>query len=264
MCKAIDSHCHLYDAVFDADRSEVCDRALEALHALVIVGDTVENSRAAVELCRQRSDFHTRLFAAAGVHPYHADGVNDAVLEALRELCTSVEVVAVGEIGLDFSHYSRVPADMQDRSLFAQLELALDCELPVIIHCRDGHERMMRHFKERPALFRRGVMHCFGGPPEFVEPCLEQGLYISFAGNVTFPKAETLRESARRVPLERLLIETDSPYLAPQPVRGKRCEPCYVLHTASCLAQVLQVSLDELIQQTTRNAETLFGLKRPV
>lgn len=251
--RLVDTHCHLQSPAFEADRLRVLDTALASLAWLVVVGDDMASSRAAVDLARDR------VYAAAGIHPHHASHVNEGALEDLARLLASPGVVALGEIGLDY-HYEYSPRDVQRKAFEAQLDLAARLNLPVIIHCRAAQADMAPILEAHHRHLAGGVMHCFPGGPQFAEQCLGWGLHISFAGNVTFPKAEELRESARAVPLDRLLVETDSPYLAPQPVRGKRCEPAFVRYTADALAEAYAITRADLTQRTTANATRLFGL----
>lgn len=185
---------------------------------------------------------------------------SDSALDTLRELALSPGVVGIGETGLDYYRYCTTPKEAQREAFIAQLELARELALPVAIHNREAHEDVSAILDEYAPLPAGGVMHCFAGGPDFVERTLGWGLHISFAGNVTFPKAQELRDAARAVPVERLLVETDSPYLAPQPVRGKRCEPAYVCYTLQTLAETRGESVEELAQRTVENARRLFRL----
>ncbi len=250
----VDSHCHLQDSAFDADRAEILSRSLDTLDWLVVIGDDLPSSRAAVALTQPG------VYASVGIHPYHAAAVDAPALEALRELARSPQVVAIGEIGLDYFKYNDTPRDIQQTAFQQQLELAASLDLPVIIHNRESQEDLAAILDAHHSHLTGGVMHCFAGSTAFVERVLGWGFYISFAGNVTFPKADELRTAASAVPLDRLLIETDAPYLAPQPVRGKRCEPAFVTHTAKCLADLKDVDLGTLCAATTQNAARLFGL----
>lgn len=247
----VDTHCHLGAAAFDGDREAVMARALETLEWLVVVGDDLETSRAAIMMTRDR------VYAAVGIHPHDATDLDAAALEALRVLASDPGIVAIGEIGLDY-HYEHAPRGCQKEALGAQLDLAHDLALPVVVHCRDAYDDMTEILEAYYQGLRGGVMHCFSGDVAFAERCLAWGFYISFAGNVTFPKAGSLREVALAVPMDRLLVETDSPYLAPQPVRGKRCEPAYVEHTARLIARLKRIPFDQFARQTTANAERLL------
>jgi len=250
--RPVDSHCHLQDRAFDADRREVLDRALDALEFLVVVGDCLDTSREAVDLCGDR------VHAVVGFHPYHAERALTSI-DALRELAGQPGVVALGEIGLDY--YNKfAPEDAQRHAFRRQLELAVDLRLPVVVHSREAEHDTAAILHEFAAELPGGIMHCFAGDAAFAERCLSWGFLISFAGNVTFPKAAPLRDAALAVPLDRLLVETDSPYLAPQPVRGRRCEPAYVRHTAETLAGLKGVPYDDFAARTTENARRIFGV----
>jgi TatD DNase family protein len=249
--RLVDTHCHLQAAAFDEDREVVVERALHALEWFVVIGDTVASSRAAVAMTR------SGVYAAVGIHPHHASDATPQALEDLRALAGYPCVAAIGEIGLDY-YYEHAPRDQQRAALRAQLELARQLSMPVVLHCRDAREDIKAILKDWRGEPAGGVMHCFSGDAQFAERCLEWGFHISFAGNCTFPKATALREAARVVPMDRLLVETDSPYLAPQPVRGKRCEPAFVVHTAQLLAELKDLPLETFARQTTENAQRLF------
>ena len=248
-----DSHCHLQDAKFNADRGAVLARARAVLSGCVVVGDDLENSRAAVRMAG--GIYH----ASVGFHPYHAEQVDDAAIAALRELAAKPGVVAIGETGLDY-HNEFAPREAQRKAFPRQLELAAELRLPVIVHCREAETDMLAILEEHIAALPDCILHCFGGDADFAERCLALGCYISFAGNVTFPKAEPLREAAARVPWERLLAETDAPYLAPQAHRGKRCEPAFVGHTVAMLAQVKGADPAIAERHTTENARRVYRI----
>lgn len=252
----VDTHCHLQHAAFDQDREGTIDAALSVLDWIVVIGDDVASSREAVALSRPR------VYATAGIHPHHAINATPEALGAIRTLAGERSVVALGEIGLDY-YYDFSPREAQRTAFQQQLAIAAETGLPVVIHCRDAYEDVSASVQPVHRDLAGGVMHCFSGNPGFAEQCLSWGFYISFAGNVTFPKAVPLREAAKIVPLDRLLVETDSPYLAPQPVRGKRCEPTHVVHTAKTLAEIKGVSLEDLAAATTRNASRLFRRTEP-
>lgn len=249
----VDSHCHLQDSAFDADRDEVLARSLEACGGLVVAGDDLASSRAALPLTGPR------VRSTAGVHPHHADTVADDTLECLRCLFGKPGVAALGEIGLDY-HYDNAPRPDQRRAFERQLALALELGVPIVVHSRSAEEDT-RAILDAAGRRLSGVMHCFSGGPAFAESCLALGLHISFAGNVTFPRADDLRAAARTVPLDRLLVETDAPYLAPQPVRGNRCEPAHARYTAQRLAEEKCIEFGILAAATARNAARVFGLE---
>jgi TatD DNase family protein len=247
----IDTHAHL-DA-FD-DPAAVLARARAAGVARVVnVATSVASARAAVELGEREEG----VYAALGLHPHEAGGVGEDDLAALRELLRHPRAVAVGETGLDY-YRDLAPRDRQAAVFRAQRALAAELGLPIVIHTRAADDDTVAALRQLPAGVRV-VLHCFSSS-ELLEPALEHGWYVSFAGNVTYPKARELRWAAARVPAERLLAETDSPYLAPQPVRGQRNEPAYVLHTLASLAEVRGTEHDALAQQVNANAAELFGL----
>ncbi len=248
-----DPHCHLQDLRFNEDREAVIVRALESLEWLAVVGDDLPNSEAACQLVRPG------VYAVVGVHPYHADDFTDGTLEALRALSTRPGVIAIGETGLDyFNEFSARPA--QRTAFEHQLALAVEMDLPVVIHNRNADEDALAILAKHASTLRSVVMHCFGSDAKTAERCAELGFYVSFAGNVTFPKAVPLREAALVVPPDRLLAETDSPYLAPQPVRGKRCEPAFVRHTVEALAQLREMPVETMATLLAENARRAFCL----
>lgn len=251
--RLIDTHCHLQDPKFDADRDEVLARALDALDAVVIIGDDLESSRAAVALCRED------VYAAVGFHPYNALHVNGETLDEIRILASGEDVVAIGEIGLDY-YNEFAPRDAQRPAFARQLELAAELQMPVVIHNRNADDDAFGLLHPYVGKLPGILMHCFGSDAAFARRCVDAGVYVSFAGNVTYPKAQPLRDAAAVVPLDRLLVETDAPYLAPQPVRGKRCEPAFVEYTARTLADVKGVSLEELTEATSANARAFYRI----
>ncbi len=252
----VDTHCHL-DAEPLADALEaVLARAQAAgVRRLVTIGTTAASSRAAVEVARHHPDVR----AAVGVHPHDADGVSEGTLAAIEALAEDPVVVAIGEVGLD-EYRRRASTERQHWALTRFVALAQRRKLPLILHCRDAHEPLLEllNRQARPPL--RGVIHCASGPPAFIREAVAMGLHISFAGNVTFPSAQALRALVPLVPDDRLLIETDAPFLAPQPVRGRPNEPAYVAHTARVVAELRGTSVEALGALTSRNACRLFAL----
>lgn len=247
MMACVDTHCHLQMSKFDADRDAVLERARNGLDWIVVVGDDLEASKAA---CALTGD---QVYAVVGYHPYHAADLNEETEGELRELVKHPGTVGIGETGLDyFNEYC--PRTLQKPAFERQLALAVELEMPVVIHCRAAEADALAILKNYTGRLKSCIMHCFGGDAQFAEQCLELGCYISFAGNVTYPKAEDLRAAARIVPSDRLLVETDAPYLAPQCRRGKRCEPAYVLHTLEFIAALRGINCEELGDQTVRNA----------
>lgn len=256
----VDSHAHLDLAQFDGDRQEVLRRAAGAgVVCLVDVGADLASSRRAVALAQ----VEPRIWAAVGIHPHDAASVTLETLAELRAWAGEPRVVAIGEIGLDY--YRDLSPRSQQRDAFAaQLALAQELGLPVIIHDRDAHEETLAILREaacQAAPAWGGVMHCFSGDLQFAHQVLDLGLYIGIAGPVTYPSAKKLVEVARSVPLERLLIETDCPYLAPQAHRGQRNEPGYVRFVAERLAELRDLPLEEVARVTSDNACALFSLK---
>jgi len=249
-----DSHGHLAMAEFDADRPEVLARARAAgVRRLVCVGTVPEDWEAVASLAA--SDPEIR--ATAGLHPHEASRLAPALLDALRGALDRPGVTAVGEVGLDY-HYDLSPRADQLRAFEAQVAVACERDLPLVIHSRLALEDTLAVLRAaRPA--PRGVLHCFTYGPEAVAPFLDMGFSISLAGIVTFPKAPDLRAAARLIPLERLLVETDAPYLAPVPFRGKRCEPAHVAETGRFLAAALGLEPSRLARATSENAARLFG-----
>jgi len=249
----VDTHAHLDFPQFDEDRAAVIRRARKAgIIAIVNIGVDLPSSRAAIALAEQY-DF---VYAAVGVHPHDAKTVTSHTLDALRTLAQHSKVVAIGEIGLDY-YRDLSPRSVQRRAFVAQLELASELGLPVAIHDRDAHDDVLTTLQSRSG---QGVVHSYSAGPERLEEVLALGFYVGISGPVTFPKAERLRAVAAQVPLERLVVETDCPYLTPVPYRGKRNEPAYVRYVAEQIALARQVAPQAIAQATTQNAQRLFGI----
>ena len=248
----VDTHCHLQHAAFDGDRAEVLERSLAQLDWLIVIGDSVASSEQGCAMAGPR------VHATVGIHPHEAKHADAAALEAIETLARREGVCAIGEIGLDY-HYDFSPRDEQRSAFAAQLDLAARLDMPIVIHCREAEEDLAALVESAPVR-PRGVMHCFGGDAAFAERCLGWGLYISFAGNVTFSKAQRLRDAAAVVPVDRLLVETDSPYLAPQPLRGKRCEPPYVQYVGEAIARLKGISSETFAGHVKENALRALGL----
>ncbi len=255
----VDSHAHLDDSQFDADRQAVIERARAAgvRYLLAIGGGTTpEELGAAVALAGP----HDWLYATVGVHPHEARHFAESHLEKLRELARHPKVLAIGEIGLDY-YFDHSPRDVQKQVLVRQLELAREVKLPVVIHCRDAWADLtaiIQNHWQSAAL--GGILHCFTGSREDAFRFLDWGFFVSFAGNVTFKKAEDLRASAKEIPFHRLLTETDSPYLAPVPYRGKRNEPAYVREITRALAVLHNVTEEEMGRKAVGNFARFFNL----
>jgi TatD DNase family protein len=256
----VDTHAHLNEERFSADRDEVVARAGAAgVRQILTVATTAAGSQASLNL----SLAYPGVFASAGIHPNHAAQVANGDWDLVVACARHPRVRAIGETGLDRFH-DFTPFPIQEEYFARHLDLSRQTRLPVVIHCRDCEPDMLTMLR---ADFERhgpilGVMHSFAGSAATAAACLDMGLYISFSGMITYKKSEELRSVAAKLPLERLMVETDSPYLAPMPHRGKRNEPAFVVHTAQNLADVHEVDLPHLGQVTTRNAERLFKLSQ--
>lgn len=256
LVRLFDTHCHLDDEQFESDRAAVVERALAAgVEGIVAVGTTLASSRRAIELARQFASVR----AAVGIQPnYVAEEAAQDWNEIVR-MAKDPATVAIGETGLD-RYWDHTPFDQQQDYFDRHLRLSQAVDLPFVVHMRECEVEiveMLTAARQRGVL--RGVMHSFTGSIETAEECLELGLFISFAGMVTYKKSELLRAVAKKIPADRLLIETDAPYLSPHPERGRRPnEPSLVIHTARCLAEVRGVPLEQLAEQTTANARNLF------
>ncbi len=253
----IDTHAHLDSSQFAADRQETIARAREnGIEYMVTVGTDLDSSRVNAKIARE----HPYIFAAAGIHPHDAPTATEEAMAELRNLiCGEPKIVAVGEIGLDF-YRDRAPRDDQRQAFRRQIRLALEVGRPIIVHDRDAHEEVVRILREEKAAEVGGVLHCFSGDLAMARDCMDLGFYISFPGTITFPKNEELRAVVSGIPIERLLIETDCPYLSPQPHRGKRNEPAYVRHTAEAVAAIKGLSVADIARITTFNACRLFRI----
>lgn len=254
----VDSHAHLDDRRFASDLDEVLEKARNAgIRYILTVGSSLESSRSNVD----RASLYPQVFAAVGIHPHEASQVDEKTLREIEQLARGNDkVVAIGETGLDF-FYNHSPRDVQESAFRSHLQLARRLDLPVIIHDRDAHEEILRILEDESVGGKiRGVLHCFSGDRDFARRCLELGLYLSFAGPLTFPKNEELREVVKNTPVERLLVETDSPYLAPQGHRGKRNEPALVRVTAEKLAELKNLSMEDISRITNLNVFRLFGI----
>jgi TatD DNase family protein len=256
----IDSHCHLDSADFDDDRDAVIDRALAAgvEHMMAIgTGNGPPDLEAGVRL----ADKHPAFYATIGIHPHDAAKAGPDDFKHLTDLLSHPKVLAVGEIGLDY-HYDFSPREVQKSAFIEQMEIAAEARKPIVIHTREAWDDTLalieQHWTPRGI---GGIMHCFSGGPEEGQRAIDLGFYLSFGGIVTFPKALTVQESARSVPSDRILLETDAPYLAPVPKRGKRNEPALMVHTARKLAELRGASYDEICATTTANFRRLLLTK---
>jgi TatD DNase family protein len=251
-----DSHAHLDLEELRPDRDAVLARAQDAGVALMVnVATGLHDAAQVVATAR----CYPGVFAAVGVHPHGAGFLKDGDLAVLEPLMADPLVVAVGEIGLDYYRH-RSPAAAQQDWFRRQLDFAFEHGKPVIIHTREATADTLEILRQHRSRLHRGIMHCFAGSPEEARAFLDLGMYISFSGTLTYPKAGPLRDVAAQVPLDRVLVETDCPYLPPQPWRGKRNEPAYVTTTAAQLAAVRHLPLEEIAAQTWRNTLTVFGL----
>jgi TatD DNase family protein len=257
----IDSHCHIDGIEYDADRAEVIARACDAGVTTMLNVGTGDPHSGVFERAVELAEKHSEIFAAIGVHPHDARLYDDAAEQRLMNLARhSRRVIAWGEIGLDY-HYDHSPRDTQREVFKRQLCLAREQNLPVVIHSREADDDTIAILTEELTGYQRaGVLHCFGGSLKMAQAAVELGFFISFAGNLTFKKAEDLREVARQISLDRLLIETDCPYLTPVPFRGKRNEPARVVETARCLASLQGQELEEVGRITSENFARLFGV----
>ena len=253
----IDTHCHLDEDAFTQDCAESISRAVDAgVVAMVAVGITLQSCRRVIEL----ADRFPAVFATVGLHPNYVSTAGPQDWDQIVDLAKSPKVVGLGETGLD-QYWDHSPLDLQVEYFDRHLELSRDLGLPFVVHCRDAEAdvvaQLRRHAQQGPL---NGVMHSFCGSSETAAACLEMGMYLSIGGMVTFKKNESLRQVAATIPTDRLLIETDAPYLAPTPFRGKRNEPAHVRLTAACLAEIRGVSKEEIAGATTANARQLFRL----
>ena len=254
--KLVDSHCHLDDEQFAADRDATIERARAAgIERMMAIGTGggPPDLEVAIRLTAQ----YAFIYATVGVHPHDAAKATPETFARLAELASHPKVLAIGEIGLDY-HYDFSPRDVQRSVFAAQLELAARAQKPIVIHTREAWEDTLALIRES-GLPNGGIMHCFTGGPKEAEQALELGFHLSFGGILTFPKADNVRQAAALTPEDRLLVETDAPYLAPVPHRGKRNEPAFIVETARRLAEVRGVTLDDIASVTTRNFDRLCG-----
>lgn len=253
----IDTHAHLDAEVFEEDRKEVIQRAFDAgISRIVNIGatDGWQGAHRSIALANE----YEEIFCSVGIHPH--DSTQEFDLDTLRELARHPKVRAIGETGLDFFR-DWAPVDRQREWFRLQIELAKELGQPIIIHSRDAGAECLKTLQEKGAEAVGGVFHCYSEDANFAAALREINFLISFPGTLTFPKAETVREAAREIPLEQIMLETDSPYIAPVPYRGKRCESAYVVETAKALATVKEVTLEEIAEQTSANAVKFFRLE---
>jgi TatD DNase family protein len=260
MVPLIDTHAHLDAEQFADDLPAVLDRARAVgVETMIAIATSAPSSAVCVSLAAR----HGELFATVGIHPNNIMQASPTAWDEVLALVENERVVGIGETGLD-RHWDDTPFPVQEEYFVRHLELARRCHRPVVIHCREAEADMLRvlqaEFDRHGPI--RGVMHSFVGDAAMAGACRAMGLHLSFAGMLTYKNAATLRETAAQQPLDRVLVETDSPYLSPVPLRGKRNEPAHVVHTAACLAGLLGIAVERLAEQTTHNARQLFGLPK--
>ena len=252
----IDSHVHLDDERFDGDR-DILIKSLKSngIELVINIGADMKSSIDSIELAKR----YDNIYAAIGVHPHSASEMTENTLDELRDMAKEDKVIAIGEIGLDY-YYDNSPRDIQRKWFREQLELAKELDLPVIIHSRDATKETYDIIKEAQDGTLRGVLHCFSGSVEVAMEYIKLGFYISIGGTVTFKNSRVVREVAEAVPLDKFLVETDCPYLTPEPYRGKRNEPMFVKYAAEKIAEIRGISFEELSKATNKNTKELFRI----
>lgn len=254
----IDTHCHLDFPDFKNDLPSVLSRAEAAgVGFFINVASSVSGSASGVSL----AGAHDNIFSSVGVHPHEAKNFSSESRGRLRQLAAHKKVVAIGEVGLDYYRNLSEP-EIQKECFCFFVEMASEFDLPLIVHCRQAQQEtldILDQYADRG--LKRVVFHCFSGTPDFLQHCIQRGYFVSFTGNVTYPKAEQLREALSHAPMERVFLETDAPFLAPQEERGRRNEPAFLSSVAREVARVKKISFDEVCRQTTQNAIHFFGLK---
>lgn len=250
----IDTHCHLNSPQFAEEVEELIHKAAEqGVRKIVIPSYDYESNLRAIEIAEQ----HEGVYAQVGYHPCDLNDLTDDHYQRLYEWSKHPKVVAIGEIGLDY-HWDTTTPELQDRMFRKQIAIAKELGRPIVIHDREAHGDILKILKEENAAQVGGIMHCYSGSWEMAQECMKLNFYISFGGPVTFKNGKRPQEVASKVPLERLLVETDAPYLTPEPHRGKRNEPAYVRHVAEKIAALRELSYEEIARQTTQNAEAIF------
>ncbi len=251
-----DTHCHIDEERFEEDREQVLFRMRErGVLSCVCVGSDMATSRRCMDFAQETEG----VYAAVGIHPHEAKQFVPEDLDTLKEWLTMPKVVALGEIGLDY-YYDHSPREVQREVCQAQISLGFAVDKPVIFHVRDAHGDMLDLLRSQAGKLPRGILHCFSGSWEIAKAYLAMGFYISLAGPVTFKKAPNLWEVAQKTPLNRLLIETDSPYLSPEPMRGRRNEPAFVAYVAEKIAALREMSFEDVTRITTDNARKIYGI----
>jgi len=253
----VDSHAHLEMPDFKRDLEQVIQRAKESgVGYIFTVGTEKKDWQRALEI----ADSHAFVYAILGVHPHHAKEIEDQTYPTLRRLCQNGKVKACGEMGLDF-YRNLSPRDIQLKRFREQIGLAKELGLPIVVHDREAHQETLEILRSEKAEECGGIIHCFSGDYEMAKACMGMGFYISVPGSITFKNAEGFREIVKRIPLESLLVETDAPFLTPDPFRGKRNEPSYVWYTAQKVAEVKKVSFESVAEITTENALRVYRLR---
>jgi TatD DNase family protein len=256
MTEWFDSHCHVDEEAFDEDREEVLSRMkANGITRCAVIGSDMETSRRAAAFAAA----HSGIVAAGGIHPHEASRFREDDLDELREMYQDRRIRAIGEIGLDF-YYDHSPRDVQREVCIRQMELAWELKAPVAYHIRDAHQEMLEIMKSMKVRLTGGIIHCFSGSAEIAKEYLKLGYFISFAGPLTFKKAPRLQEAVKLIPKDRLLIETDSPYMAPEPVRGRRNEPANVRYVGLKMAELRGEEPEEVAAYTTENAMWVYGI----
>lgn len=252
----VDSHAHLDSVQFEDDLDQVLRRADDAgIRQILTIGCDLKSSAKSVTLANK----YGMISAAVGIHPHDAQEATPEGLALIESLCSSSEVVAIGEIGLDF-YRDRSPREQQRHAFRQQLRLAQRLKKPVIVHDRDAHDEVLQMLQEEGTQQTGGVLHCFSGDLKMARACIDLGFYLSFTGNITYPKNSELRDVVAGIPIDRILVETDCPYLSPLPYRGKRNEPSYIVKTAEKIAEIKGLTLTDVSRVTNRNAYDLFGI----
>lgn len=253
----IDSHVHLDDKRFNRDRDSIIKGLKDdGIEMVINIGADLQTSIASVSLAEK----YDNVYAVVGVHPHSAKEVDNSTIEILKSFASREKVLAIGEIGLDY-HYDNSPRDVQRKWFVEQLKLAKEVNLPVVIHTREAAQETFEILKEAQDGTLRGVLHCYSGSVEMALEYIKLGFYISIAGPVTFNNSRVLKDVVKAIPLDKLLVETDCPYLTPEPNRGKRNEPAYVKYVAGEIADIKGISFEKLAEATNKNTKDLFNIK---
>ncbi|MGM0498950.1 MAG: TatD family hydrolase [Bacillota bacterium] len=253
--RLIDTHAHLDFDDYNRDREEVINRARKiGVEKIVNIGADLEGSRRAVKLAEKYDD----IYAVVGIHPHEADTVNEKSLNEIRNLASSSKVKAIGECGLDF-YYDNSPREIQKEAFEKQLNLALELELPVVIHSREAAAETLEILDKTADFKQKLIFHCYAYGPEEIEEIIDRDYYVAFGGLITFNSAQPIRDALKKMPLDRILLETDAPYLTPSPNRGKRNEPAYLKYIVKKAAEIKDVRADKLGRITTENAEKIYN-----